>query len=83
MTTYPVYAARVAVGWTSERPVRPDQHLSGVVVTADTLLDCTLIAAQMVACRPECEMVTSTAVLESWPADPAEMDALWGGPVPF
>lgn len=52
----------VHVGWTSVRPIQPDQHWSGVIATADTATDARLAAAQIVACRPECVMVTSTLI---------------------
>jgi len=58
----------VDVGWTSSRPVVPDEHVTRVVVatTEDTGRDATLVAAQMVACRRGCEMPTSTRVVGVW-----------------
>lgn len=64
--------AVVTVGWTSSRPVRPDEHTSRVVVAADTETDATLTAAQIVSARrgggasgvPGCVMPTSTRIEE-------------------
>lgn len=56
--------ATVTVGWTSHRPIRPDEHLSSVTTTGDSDTECTLAAAQIVACRPSCEMVTSTTITD-------------------
>lgn len=58
------------VGWTSQRPVVPDQHVSHVVVMADTANDAHLLAAYMLLGRRHpitgapCVMVTSTHVLD-------------------
>lgn len=54
----------VRVGWTSQRPLKPDEHVSTVVVTAEDVINANLVACQMVACRPECEMVTSSGIVE-------------------
>lgn len=54
----------VQVGFTSTRPVQPDQHTAWVQVAADTEQQAHLAAAQMVAGWPHAEMVTSTTTLE-------------------
>lgn len=56
--------ATVRVGWTSSRPIRVDEHLTTVVVAAKDEIDANLLACQMVACRPECEMATSSGIVE-------------------
>jgi hypothetical protein len=48
----------VHVGWSSVRPIIPDQHWSSVDVAADNAMQAEIIAAQIVSCRPSCEMVT-------------------------
>lgn len=56
----------VQVGWAVTRP--PADHVfSAVSVLADGPVDAQLVAAQMVASRPECVMPTSTRVLASAP----------------
>lgn len=50
------------VGYTTTRPVVPDEHFTTVVVTAENETDAKLLAAQLVAAR--CEMVTSTEIIE-------------------
>lgn len=55
----------VDVGWTSSRPVVPDEHFSRVNVLAYSRTEAELIALQMVACRPQCQMPTSSTVT-SW-----------------
>lgn len=52
----------VRVGWTSVRPVRPDQHFSRIVIAADDATSASCAAAQWVASRPECVMPTSTEI---------------------
>ncbi|MGN6575268.1 MAG: hypothetical protein ACTHKG_06250 [Nocardioides sp.] len=67
--TEPVFT--VEVGWTSSRPIRPDEHVSTVQVAAPDEVAATLLAAQVVASapawlavgRPGCEMPTSTRVV--------------------
>lgn len=54
----------VDVGWTSVRPVRPDQHTSRVQVVADSGEDAELIAIHMVAARTTCVMPTSSVVID-------------------
>lgn len=61
---HPPVTCRVAVGWSSHRPIRPDEHTSLVVVEAATKSDCERVAAQMVGCRPQCKMVTRTTTLD-------------------
>lgn len=49
----------IDVGWTSQRPVIPDQHVSRVAVATDGgLADAKLLAAQIVGCHAV--MPTST-----------------------
>lgn len=55
--------ATVRVGFTTSRPIRVDEHFSTVVVSARDEDEATLIAAQMVASRPGCEMPTSTEIV--------------------
>ena len=50
-----------AVGWTNQRPIRPDEWTSFVTVQADTLAEASQLAAQLVGVRAE--MVTSTELL--------------------
>jgi hypothetical protein len=50
----------VRVGYTTVRPIVPDQHYSYVTVDAGGYHDASLQAAQWVASRPGVEMVTST-----------------------
>lgn len=52
------------VGWTSVRPIVPDQHWSRVVVDAETELAGELLALQIVASRPGCEMPTRSEIVE-------------------
>lgn len=49
----------IDVGWTSVRPVIPDQHVSRVVVAAESLSEARLLAAQIVGCHAV--MPTSTS----------------------
>ena len=67
----------VRVGWTSSRPVRPDEHTSFVTVAADSEVEALQLAAQLVGTiaggghpshvypsgRPGCVMPTSTEIL--------------------
>jgi hypothetical protein len=60
----------IAVGWTSQRPVISDQHVSYVVAaTTDTFAgsaEAKQIAAQMVqSIEPSCIMVTSTVITDA------------------
>jgi hypothetical protein len=63
----------VAVGWTSSRPVVPDEHTTYVVVSAATETDAVLAAAQMVASDPRCVMPTSTLLLGWHPRPPDDL----------
>lgn len=54
--------ATVVVGWTSSRPVIPDEHFSTVVLTAPSEHEAELLATQLVASRPCCEMPTSSVI---------------------
>lgn len=56
----------VEVGWTSTRPVRPDQHVSRVTVWAVNAAEAELLALAMVAARPSCVMPTGSVVTD-WP----------------
>ena len=65
---HPTGVWTVDVGWTSRRPVIPDQHTARVVVSAYDEREAQLVAAQMVtavgAGRGGCEMPTSTRIVE-------------------
>jgi len=53
----------VLVGYTTQRPLIPDQHYACVAVATDRgPNDATLVAAQMVACHST--MPTSTEIVE-------------------
>jgi hypothetical protein len=54
------------VGFTTVRPVIPDQHHARVVVSVHDEIEATLVAAQIVACGRAVEMVTSTAITDYW-----------------
>jgi hypothetical protein len=54
----------VDVGWTSQRPIRPEQHTSRIVVMAEDGHDAELTALLMVAARPSCVMPTSSTVID-------------------
>jgi hypothetical protein len=54
---------RVDVGFTTVRPVIPDQYLSRVHLEVENEADAELLALQLVASRPGVEMVTSSVVL--------------------
>ena len=63
----------VEVGYTSSRPVRPDEHWTRVTVAAADHMEAVTVAAQMVGTqvgawmdRPHVEMVTSTLIVD-WP----------------
>lgn len=60
----PDITATIVVGWSSHRPIRPDEHSSTVVVTGSTQIDCELAAAQIVATRRQCEMVTRISTID-------------------
>jgi hypothetical protein len=51
----------VAVGFSTVRPIIPDQHFSVVIVAAETDIEARRTAAQMVATHSE--MPTSTEIL--------------------
>ena len=53
----------VQVGWTSSRPVRPDEHLSQVALLAGSEREAHLVAAQWVLANPNAVMPTSTKTL--------------------
>jgi hypothetical protein len=53
---------KVRVGWTTRRPIVPDEHISYVIVEADSESSATLLAAQIVASH--CTMVTSSRAIE-------------------
>lgn len=52
----------VQVGYTTTRPVVPDEHTAFVIVSAKHDREAMLIAAQMVGSL--CEMVTRTTIVE-------------------
>lgn len=58
----------VRVGWTSHRPVRPDEHVSWLRLSAQSEAEAVVAAAQQVQgtgatmTRPRCVMVTSARV---------------------
>lgn len=54
----------VDVGFTTQRPVRPDQHTHRLVLHAETDSDAHLFAAHWLGARPGCVMVTSTTIIE-------------------
>lgn len=54
----------VAVGWTSSRPVRPDEHVHVVTLFASNDVAAIRGAAQWMASRPGCQMPTSAEILE-------------------
>ena len=56
----PQFTFAVDVGFTTSRPVKPDEHMSRVHVAADTENEAHLTALQMVASRPGVEMPTSS-----------------------
>lgn len=51
----------LAVGYSNQRPIVPDQFTAFVVVQATDLTEAKLIAAQMVGCL--CTMPTSTQLV--------------------
>ena len=54
----------VDVGWTDVRPIRVDQHVTRVHVSAHDEHEAVLVAAQMAcAIGPQCEMPTSTRIV--------------------
>lgn len=55
----------VDVGFTTSRPVKPDEHTSRVTVAADDHLDAQWLATAMVSGRHGVEMPTSSHIV-SW-----------------
>ena len=55
---------KVAVGFTTQRPVVPDQHTSLVTLLARDDHDAHLTALHMVGARPQVVMTTSSTILE-------------------
>ena len=54
----------IRVGFTTVRPIIPDQHFTNVVVMADSANDAQLAAAQMVQAGVfDVQMVTSTQIV--------------------
>lgn len=53
----------VDVGFTTSRPIIPDQHVSRVMVAADNDIDAQLIAMHMVTVRPNVQMPTSATIV--------------------
>ncbi|MEO6156399.1 MAG: hypothetical protein ABIQ39_02080 [Ilumatobacteraceae bacterium] len=54
----------IEVGWTSTRPIRPDEHRSTFVIMAESGHAAELCALQWAASRPTCEMPTSSIVID-------------------
>ncbi len=54
---------QVLVGWTSSRPVRPDEHEHILTLWATDDIDAVLSAALWVGARKKCEMVTRMTIL--------------------
>lgn len=63
---HPDVTFAIFVGFTTDRPIQPDQHFARVIVAAQTDHDACLVAAQMVACNRGVEMVTSTVITDFW-----------------
>lgn len=79
MIAHPPGTWTVDVGWTSTRPIRPDEHTTRVHVLAHDEHEASLLAAQMVCAvggasplayragagtpTPVCEMPTSTRIV--------------------
>lgn len=59
-----MFLYKVAVGFTTVRPVVPEQHTSLVCLLAETDNEAHLTALHMVGGRPGVEMVTSSTILE-------------------
>lgn len=53
----------VQVGWTTSRPVRPNEHLSTLIILATSEREAHLIAAQWTLANPHTTMPTSTKTL--------------------
>ena len=68
MTIHPLGMWTVDVGWTSTRPLVPDEHTTRVRVAAHDEHEAALMAAQVVCAigggRGGCEMPTSTRIVE-------------------
>lgn len=62
----PVYVWTVLVGFTSRRPVVPDEHFATVLIASTDEIDAQLAATQMVACWPHCVMPTSSKVIDAY-----------------
>lgn len=52
----------VRVGWTTSRPIVVDEHMSWIVVAAETEGEATLLAAQWAASREWVELVGNKEV---------------------
>lgn len=59
-----MFQYKVAAGFTTSRPVRPDEHTHVLTLFAESDNDAHLFAAQWVASRPGVQMPTSTTILE-------------------
>lgn len=58
-----MFLYNVAVGFTTHRPVRPDEHMSQVTLMAADDSDAIRTAIMIVCQRPGVEMPTSSAIL--------------------
>lgn len=59
-----MFIYKVAVGFSTVRPIIPDQHISLVVLLAEDDHQAHLTALLMVASRPGVEMTTRSTILE-------------------
>lgn len=59
-----MFIYKVAVGFTTHRPVRPDERTHVVTLSATDDIDAVRGAAQWIASRPGVVMPTSTTILE-------------------
>ena len=64
MTGHPLLVFTVRVGYTTQRPVVPDQHTTHVLVAAQTDTEARLVACEMVGARRGVVMVTRATVLD-------------------
>ena len=60
----PVFLYTVAVGFTTHRPVRPDERTHVIKFWAESDHDARITAAHWIDARPGVEMVTRTTILE-------------------
>jgi hypothetical protein len=55
----------IQVGFTSGRPIIPDEYTAWVRIVAETENDAHLLAVWMVGSWPHCEMVTRTEIVDA------------------